>query len=153
MTPNEKLSDPESLDMVDCTLVRNESGKDDSNQSQPTFLRKRDPWPESDLQIAPLRAYHNQSFRLYHDLEADELHYFNGKKKRGRHLQSDPLEKYLRDKIKTECIPRQFIPDRVWISHEARKFTGQNNVDLKCSKGWLDKFMKRNSDLINPGEL
>lgn len=71
------------------------------------------------------------------------------RKKRGRHLQSDDLEKFLIEKIRSECLPHDIAPDRIWVVSQAKQFMGKNNVELKCSKGWLDKFMKRNSSLIN----
>lgn len=66
-------------------------------------------------------------------------------KKRGRNLYSEELENHLLEKIRCEMGT---APDRLWIAKQAKLFIGKNNVNLKCSKGWLDKFMKRNRSLI-----
>lgn len=72
-------------------------------------------------------------------------------KKRGRQVFSNDLENHLLELIRREWPsvrggPR---PDRVWISRQARDYISMNKVNMKCSKGWLDKFMKRNAHVIN----
>ena len=71
------------------------------------------------------------------------------RKKRGRHLLSDELETYLLNRIRSERESCKLIPDRIWVVREAKFFINKNKIDLKCSKGWLDKFMKRNASVIN----
>jgi len=66
------------------------------------------------------------------------------KKKRGRHLQSMGLENHLLDHIQAQIKEMKALPDRQWISSKAKQYIRKNEVKLKCSKGWLDKFMKRN---------
>lgn len=76
-------------------------------------------------------------------------------KKRGRHLMSSDLESYLIKEIKAENEAQCRIPDRPKIAELARSYIRQNNVNLKCSKGWLDKFMRRNEKIIkqtSPGK-
>jgi len=69
-------------------------------------------------------------------------------KKRGRNLLSSELENHILDKIKYDWKDHNEKPNRGWITKVARNFISKNKVNLKCSKGWLDKFMKRNSHLL-----
>jgi len=70
-------------------------------------------------------------------------------KKRGRNLLSSELEDHLLNTIRSEWTSRVGIPDRIWIARQARSFISKHNiVGMKCSKGWLDKFMKRNEHII-----
>jgi Tc5 transposase DNA-binding domain len=73
-------------------------------------------------------------------------------KKRGRNLLSTELENHILDKIKHDWKDQNEKPNRGWITKVARNFISKNNVNLKCSKGWLDKFMKRNSHLLQQRE-
>lgn len=69
-------------------------------------------------------------------------------KKRGRHVMSSALENYLVNKIKEESVCGTQMPTRTMIAELARSFIKENNLKLQCSKGWLDKFMRRNGKLI-----
>lgn len=63
---------------------------------------------------------------------------------------SNDLENHLLELINQEWpLGKVMRPDRVWISKKARKYIIENNVNMKCSKGWLDKFVKRNAHVIN----
>lgn len=74
-------------------------------------------------------------------------------KKRGRNLYSNELETYLLSTISNDWKSKIGIPDRIWIAKQARSFISKNNLNLKCSKGWLDKFMKRNEAAIQQSKL
>ena len=136
----------DSPEMMDGHLQRTESGKDDSQMTQSSSLRKRS--PQLRLSVEPDRHLARSAF------EPEALQYRMeparpARKKRGRHLQSDSLEKFLIQKIISECHPIDYQPDRIWVLKQAKFYRDKNNVDIKCSKGWLDKFMKRNLALIN----
>lgn len=72
----------------------------------------------------------------------------DGFPRRGRNLFSRDLENHLLNQIKMNRESQDNLPDRIWISRLAKEYINKNNLDLKCSKGWLDKFMKRNKSLI-----
>lgn len=140
----EKSEGHQSPKAMDGSLFRTESGKDNSNNTQVTSLCKRSPQPEPDLNLQVQRSepYFTEIFSEDGDFP---------KKKRGRHLMSDRLEQYLLDKMRTEFRLRNRVPERTWVVQQAREFTERYKIDVKCSKGWLDKFMKRNLPLINTG--
>lgn len=141
---DDKSEGRQSPGAMDESLFRVESGKDFSNNTQTTCLRKRSPQPvlELDLQVQRSELYSGETFSEDGDVP---------KKKRGRHLMSNGLEVYLLEKMKAEFKAKNRVPERVWVVHQAREYTERHHVDVKCSKGWLDKFMKRNLPLINPG--
>lgn len=83
--------------------------------------------------------------------QEDETGNYNTKK-RGRNLLSSELENHILEKIKHDWRDLEEKPNRGWITKVARNFISKNNVNLKCSKGWLDKFMKRNRHLLKQRE-
>ena len=143
----DKSEGKNSPELMDGTLRHTESGKTDSLTTQATSLRKRSPRSTVEIEILPALSKEklvNNTQGFCSEGMAPEG------KKRGRHLLSNDLERYLIEKIRSDCLPKNIAPDRIWVVSQARTFTGKNNVELKCSKGWLDKFMKRNWSLINP---
>lgn len=74
------------------------------------------------------------------------------RKKRGRNLFSKDLENFLVDRIHKEINSGGDV-DRIWITKQAKTYITKNEVNLKCSKGWLDKFMKRNEQLIKQSDI
>lgn len=136
-----------SPEAMDGALRHTESGKTDSLTTQATSLRKRSPLSPVEFEILPAPPTAKQLSNIQ---GVDSEGMAPKGKKRGRHLLSNDLERYLVEKIRTDCLPKNIVPDRIWVVNQARLFTTKNNVELKCSKGWLDKFMKRNGSLINP---
>lgn len=68
--------------------------------------------------------------------------------KRGRALTSKPLEEFLLSSIK--LCPDQFVRSpRLFVKEKASIFKDRNDIKLMCSKGWLDKFLRRNRVAIN----
>jgi hypothetical protein len=69
-------------------------------------------------------------------------------RRRGRVISCFELETFLVESIKAEWFGSREQSSRRWIATLARNFIKQNNLDLKCSKGWLDKFIRRNQHLL-----
>jgi hypothetical protein len=69
-------------------------------------------------------------------------------KRRGRVLLSSELENHLLESIKAQWRGSREQPTRRWINNLARNFIDTHHLGMKCSKGWLDKFIRRNKHMF-----
>ena len=69
------------------------------------------------------------------------------KKGAGRKTMDPRMEHRLLDWIKDEFNRNKGLPDSKEIKSKARSFS--ENETFKASKGWCDKFLKRNDHLFN----
>lgn len=86
--------------------------------------------------------------------ESEEKHFDEQEKtpttprRRGRIVSSIELENYLLESIKAEWKGSREPPSRKWITRLARNFIEEHRLELRCSKGWLDKFIRRNQHML-----
>lgn len=152
----EKLPEPEAAPMISLDIEGMEDLNDyeSAGEDQSTDLTAEvSPGKERTIQQPPQMLQKRAPQRLPRDIEFQfELQEkaegrFQGKK-RGRGISDEDLENHLLAMIKHTVLETKAQVTRIWIMNAAKEYVNHHQKPIKCSKGWLDKFLRRNEKKI-----